>query len=142
MECLDEPFDGFLEWLDGHNIAGIVVGSLTSATAEAGRDVVNRSGDNAAVLCTRAAAAFWPRLRRLVASLNDEQIWWRPNEVSNSVGHLILHLNGNVRQWLVAPFDGVEDSRDRPAEFRAYITKLLRGEDLGFYRELDRTGRV
>jgi len=149
---------------------------------------------------------YWPRLRACVESLSDQQIWWRPNEASNSVGNLILHLNGNVRQWLVASFKRLEDTRFRPAEFNErsiisgsglleqlgatlkeaedvlgrltesdllaqfeiqgysvtglhvvyhvvehfgshygqilYITKLLRGEDLGFYRELDKTGRA
>ena len=149
---------------------------------------------------------YWPRLRGCVESLTDEQVWWRPNEAGNSIGNLILHLDGNVRQWLVVSFSGLEDHRDRPAEFAArelipraallrsldvtmqdastvlarltesdllsiyhiqgytvsgvqavyqvvehfglhygqilYITKLLRGEDLGFYPELDKTGRV
>ncbi len=60
---------------------------------------------------------YWPRLRGCVESLNDEQVWWRPNAASNSIGNLILHLNGNVRQWLVASFNRLEDSRDRAAEF-------------------------
>ena len=60
---------------------------------------------------------YWPRLRTCVQSLTDEQIWWRPNEATNSVGNLLLHLQGNVQQWLVAPFEGVEDTRDRPGEF-------------------------
>ena len=149
---------------------------------------------------------YWPRLRGCVESLTDEQVWWRPNEASNSVGNLILHLNGNVQQWLIASFNRSEDIRDRPAEFaerhlvpaaalleklgstmrlasdvllglteadlRAtfhiqgytvtglhavyqvvehfgmhygqilYITKLIRSEDLAFYRELNKTGRV
>jgi uncharacterized damage-inducible protein DinB len=149
---------------------------------------------------------YWPRLRGCVESLTDDQVWWRPNAASNSIGNLLLHLNGNVHQWLVASFNGVEETRDRPAEFAqrevvpraallqqlgttvqhasdvlsrlteadlratlhiqgytvsglhavyhvvehfgmhygqiVYITKLLRAEDLGFYRELDRTGRV
>ncbi len=149
---------------------------------------------------------YWPRLRASVESLTPEQVWWRPNEASNSVGNLLLHLDGNVRQWLIASFNGSEDARDRPAEFAArqvippaallerlgatmedasavlarlseadllrtlhiqgytvsglqavyhvvehfglhygqilYVTKLVRGNDLGFYRELDRTGRV
>lgn len=59
----------------------------------------------------------WPRLRTCVESLTEEQIWWRPNEATNSVGNLLLHLEGNVRQWLVAPFGRLEDTRDRPAEF-------------------------
>jgi hypothetical protein len=60
---------------------------------------------------------YWPRLRGCVASLTDEQVWWRPNAASNSIGNLILHLNGNVRQWLVASFNRWEDNRNRPAEF-------------------------
>ena len=54
-----------------------------------------------------------------VEPLSDEQIWWRPNEASNSIGNLTLHLNGNVWQWLVASFNRLEDQRDRPAEFKA-----------------------
>src|SRR5205814_7151189 len=60
---------------------------------------------------------LWPRLRGCVESLTEEQTWWRPNEASNSIGNLILHLNGNVRQWLVASFGHLEDTRERPAEF-------------------------
>jgi len=149
---------------------------------------------------------YWPRLKSCVESLTDEQIWWRPNEASNSIGNLLLHLNGNLRQWLVASFEHFDDTRNRPAEFDArigipaaallhqlgatmedaskvlsrltekellspmdiqgykvtgldavyqvvehfglhfgqisYITKMLRNEDLGFYRELNKTGRA
>ena len=60
---------------------------------------------------------YWPRLRACVESLTDEQVWWRPNEASNSIGNLILHLNGNVRQWLVSSFRESADVRNRPAEF-------------------------
>jgi uncharacterized damage-inducible protein DinB len=148
----------------------------------------------------------WPRLKACVEPLTVEQIWWRPNEASNSVGNLILHLNGNVTQWLVASFNRGEDERDRPAEFSAaggltaaellnrlgatiaaaegvlnrltveqllapyeiqgyktngldavfhvvdhfglhygqiaYITKSFTGKDLGFYKELNKTGRL
>src|SRR5580658_342616 len=62
---------------------------------------------------------YWPRLRACVEPLTDEQVWWRPNAASNSIGNLILHLNGNVRQWLVASFNRCEDDRNRPAEFAA-----------------------
>lgn len=148
---------------------------------------------------------YWPRMRACVESLTDEQVWWRPNAASNSIGNLLLHLNGNAWQWLVASFNRLEDTRDRPAEFKApeqlpasalirkldetmqqaaavlsrlteadllaryeiqgynvtglaavyqvvehfglhhgqiiYITKMLRGGDMGFYRELSHTGR-
>lgn len=149
---------------------------------------------------------YWPRLRQAVEPLADRQVWWRPNEASNSIGNLMLHLNGNVGQWLVAPFLHLEDARNRPAEFAQreeipvsallekmngtmasaaealsrvtekdlltvfniqgytvtglhaiyqvvehfgmhygqilYIKKLVEGKDLGFYRELNATGRV
>jgi hypothetical protein len=60
---------------------------------------------------------YWPRLRRCVDALRDEQVWWRPNPACNSIGNLVLHLNGNVRQWMVASFKGLPDERNRPAEF-------------------------
>jgi hypothetical protein len=60
---------------------------------------------------------YWPRLRSCVESLSEDQVWWRPNDTSNSIGNLVLHLNGNVTQWLIAPFQQLEDRRDRPAEF-------------------------
>jgi hypothetical protein len=149
---------------------------------------------------------YWPRLRASVSPLSEEQVWWRPNAASNSIGNLILHLNGNVTQWLVASFNRQQDLRNRPVEFAtesgltavqllerlaatmeeaaqvlegltetdlvaayeiqgyhvtgleavyqvvehfglhygqiAYIAKSFTGRDLGFYRELDMTGRA
>jgi uncharacterized damage-inducible protein DinB len=149
---------------------------------------------------------YWTRLHACVESLTNEQVWWRPNQASNSIGNLVLHLNGNVRQWLVASFNRQDDLRDRPAEFAAedglaafellghlgatmseaaavldrltesdlvapyeiqgyhvtgleavyqvvehfglhcgqiaYIAKSIINRDLGFYRELDKTGRA
>ncbi len=57
------------------------------------------------------------KINSALAALTDEQIWWRPNEASNSVGNLILHLCGNVRQWMIAGVGGVSDTRDRDREF-------------------------
>ncbi len=149
---------------------------------------------------------YWPRLKECVAPLTEDEVWWRPNDASNSIGNLLLHLNGNVEQWLVASFNKEEDKRNRPAEFAArgqataaellaklgvtlnaaaavlerltvedllapyeiqgypvhgldavyrvvehfglhygqiaYITKSLIGRDLGFYKELSKTGRA
>lgn len=62
---------------------------------------------------------YWPRMRTCVQSLSDEQVWWRPNDASNSVGNLLLHLQGNIQQWIVGSFERLEDRRDRPAEFSA-----------------------
>jgi uncharacterized damage-inducible protein DinB len=154
----------------------------------------------------RLIEEYWPRMRACVESLADQDVWWRPNEASNSVGNLLLHLNGNVGQWLVGAFSRRNDDRDRRTEFAErrqvprtallekleatmqeasatllgiteadlqrtfniqgytvsgteavfhvvehfgmhygqilYITKLVRGQDLGFYRVLDETGRL
>lgn len=148
----------------------------------------------------------WPRLKACVEPLTVQQIWWRPNRASNSVGNLVLHLSGNVNQWIVNSFTRGDDRRDRPAEFSAdggltaaelltrlgatmteaerviarltvdellapyeiqgyktrgldavyhvvdhfgihfgqiaYITKSLTAKDLGFYKELNKTGRL
>jgi hypothetical protein len=154
----------------------------------------------------RFLGQYWPRMKECVSPLTAEQVWWRPNNASNSIGNLLLHLDGNVRQWLVSSFNKNEDRRDRPAEFAAqgglsaaelldrlgatldeaakvldrltveellapyeiqgyhvhgldavyrvvehfglhygqivYITKSLLARDLGFYNELNKTGRA
>jgi uncharacterized damage-inducible protein DinB len=60
---------------------------------------------------------YLPKIERCLERLTDEQIWWRPNEESNSIGNLILHLCGNARQWIVSGVGSGEDNRDRDAEF-------------------------
>jgi uncharacterized damage-inducible protein DinB len=60
---------------------------------------------------------YLPKIERCLEKLNDEQIWWRANEESNSIGNLILHLCGNARQWIVSGVGGQPDARYRDAEF-------------------------
>jgi hypothetical protein len=60
---------------------------------------------------------YLPKIERCVALLSDDQIWWRANPESNSIGNLLLHLSGNVRQWIVVGLGGSPDKRDRNAEF-------------------------
>lgn len=59
------------------------------------------------------------KIRRAVEALPAGTLWWRPNDGSNSVGNLLLHLEGNVRQWIVAGVGGAPDVRDRAGEFSA-----------------------
>lgn len=49
--------------------------------------------------------------------MSDEDLWWRPNAESNSVGNLLLHLAGNARQWIVSGVGGAPDARTRQTEF-------------------------
>jgi uncharacterized damage-inducible protein DinB len=58
-----------------------------------------------------------PRIEACMRVLSLEQIWWRANPASNSVGNLALHLEGNVRQWIVSGLGGVPDRRERNREF-------------------------
>lgn len=59
------------------------------------------------------------KLRAAVETLPADALWWRPNEQSNSVGNLLAHLAGNVRQWIVSGVGGAPSTRDRAAEFAA-----------------------
>ena len=64
-----------------------------------------------------------PRIQKCIEDLEEEELWWRPNESSNSVANLILHLNGNVRQWLFSGLLGEKDERKRAHEFVAFREK-------------------
>ncbi|MEK6287557.1 MAG: DUF1572 family protein [Acidobacteriota bacterium] len=57
------------------------------------------------------------QIRACVEELTEEQLWWRPNEHTNSVGNLVLHLSGSMRHYLSRGVGGLEYERDRPAEF-------------------------
>src|SRR5262245_32113644 len=78
---------------------------------------------NAAAVFTGYAARkledHFAQIRRCAALLSDEQLWYRPNEHSNSVGNLLLHLNGNIRQWILGGVGGQTIQRNRQAEFDA-----------------------
>lgn len=56
-------------------------------------------------------------IRHCLDQLTVQQVWWRPAEEMNSIGNLILHLCGNLRQWIVSGVGGAADERNRPAEF-------------------------
>lgn len=58
-----------------------------------------------------------PRAKKCLSLLSEKEVWERPNENSNSVGNLILHLCGNVRQWLISAMGEQEDVRERQKEF-------------------------
>lgn len=64
-------------------------------------------------------AGYLPRIRSAVEGLPPDDLWWRPNDASNSVGNLLLHLAGNIRQWVVHGVGGASDVRHRQAEFDA-----------------------
>jgi uncharacterized damage-inducible protein DinB len=60
---------------------------------------------------------YLPKIERSLADLSDADVWWRPNEASNSIGNLLLHLCGNVTQWIIGGVGQRQYIRDRQLEF-------------------------
>ncbi len=74
----------------------------------------------AILVSQEAASEFDESLRKIehcVNQLTDEQVWWRPSESMNSIANLLLHLCGNVGQWVVSGVGGSADTRQRQQEF-------------------------
>lgn len=69
--------------------------------------------DEAALVMRESLA----KIEHCAGQLNEDQLWWRPTPEQNSVANLILHLCGNIRQWIVSGVGGAVDARDRPREF-------------------------
>ena len=59
------------------------------------------------------------RIRDCLGKLSPGEIWSRGHENENAIGNLVLHLNGNVRQWILSGVGGAPDTRVRNAEFEA-----------------------
>jgi uncharacterized damage-inducible protein DinB len=87
---------------------------MKTAAGNAPRDVSQAFIQNARELLKED---YLPKIERCVERLTDEQVWWRPNPESNSIGNLLLHLSGNARQWIVCGLGGAGDQRERQAEF-------------------------
>lgn len=68
---------------------------------------------------TEKLELYLDRIETCVDKLTPEQVWARQSENENAVGNLILHLDGNIRQWIIGGVGGQRDIRDRNAEFDA-----------------------
>jgi uncharacterized damage-inducible protein DinB len=58
-----------------------------------------------------------PRIKKCLNVLSEQEIWFKPNDHSNSVGNLVLHLCGNVTQWIGSGLGKMPDNRLRDLEF-------------------------
>lgn len=65
------------------------------------------------------AVEYLRKIERAIEPLSTEALWWRANDASNSIGNLMLHLAGNVRQWIVGGVGKQNVTRDRAQEFAA-----------------------
>lgn len=70
-------------------------------------------------LKVRVTSVFPMQVHTAVEKLSDEQLWWRPNDASNSIANLILHLTGSLDHYLNRAMGGFAYERDRAAEFAA-----------------------
>ena len=86
-------------------------------------------------LRTRITAVFPAQIRASLEPLTDEQLWWRPNEQSNSIGNIVLHLAGSLNHFLNRNIGGIEYSRDREAEF-AERRMIPKGELLAIFDDM------
>jgi uncharacterized damage-inducible protein DinB len=86
-------------------------------SAAAKPDTDRDAGAVVVALSRRYLHEYLTKIRLSVSVLDDRVIWARPNESSNSIGNLILHLAGNARQWIVSGVGKEPDVRDRPSEF-------------------------
>jgi uncharacterized damage-inducible protein DinB len=59
------------------------------------------------------------RIESCLGKLTSEQVWARGSESENAIGNLVLHLCGNVRQWIISGVGGAPDMRQRDQEFAA-----------------------
>ena len=59
------------------------------------------------------------KIKHCLSQLSEQQVWFRPAPAMNSIGNLLLHIAGNLRQWVVTSIEDAPDRRDRDAEFSA-----------------------
>jgi uncharacterized damage-inducible protein DinB len=88
---------------------------------------------------------YFPRIKQCLEKLSEDDVWWRPNAASNCAGNLVLHLAGNVRQWIGSGLGGSPDVRNRNREFaesgpipREELLRLLQREVRAACRVLTR----
>jgi hypothetical protein len=84
---------------------------------------VNTSGSSAGLAHAVVHAAAeelndcFRMLKHCVSQLSEDQLWHRPTSHQNAIGNLLLHLQGNLQQWIVCGLSDQTDIRHRPSEF-------------------------
>ncbi|HEY0159353.1 MAG TPA: DinB family protein [Thermoanaerobaculia bacterium] len=86
-------------------------------------------------LHTRTTGVFPAQIRAALEKLTDEQVWTRPNESSNSIGNLLLHLTGSLNYYLNRNLGALDYTRDREAEF-AERRNLPKAELLALFDDM------
>ena len=74
------------------------------------------------------SAKYLSKVEKCLEQLSDEDVWWRAGEESNSIGNLILHIEGNIREWLIGGVGELPFERVRQQEFDE--RKMIPGKEL------------
>lgn len=69
--------------------------------------------------CSRHLNEYTKRVKICLDMLSEEQVWQKPNEASNSIANVMLHLCGNMTQYVLSALGGRPDNRERDKEFAA-----------------------
>ncbi|HVF54900.1 MAG TPA: DinB family protein [Pyrinomonadaceae bacterium] len=72
-------------------------------------------------------SVYLPKIERCLEELTDEDVWRRANPESNSIGNLLLHIDGSTRMWIISGVGSAPDRRDRQQEF-AERSRIRRAE--------------
>jgi uncharacterized damage-inducible protein DinB len=70
----------------------------------------------------RDLALYLDKIRTCVALLDEDEVWRRTGAATNSVGNLLLHLAGNLSQWVLEGIGGRPYARQRTREFTSERT--------------------
>lgn len=83
----------------------------------------------------RITKVFPAQIRSCIEEFSEEQLWWRPNEQSNAVGNLVLHVRGAVLHFLCRGVGKLEYERDRASEF-AETSSITKPQLLAMFDEM------
>ena len=98
-----------------------------------GTDDESNAGELYLAAARECLAEGLRKIEHCTHQLSEEQVWWRPRPDMNTVANLMLHLAGNIRQWICHGVGGAHDIRNRPEEF-ADRSELPRNNILSMLR--------
>ena len=97
--------------------------------------------------CVEQLRLNLPRIEICLKAVTEDEVWQKPGSLAASIGHLLLHLNGNVTQYILSGLGGAPDRRDRDLEFttgepksRAELWKTIRSTVEEACRVIEKTG--
>ena len=102
----------------------------------------NAFADNFLAFAVKRLHLSQKDIMRCLDKLTDAQLWQRDGDYENSIANILLHLEGNLRQWILHGIDGQPDVRQRDDEFT--LTPSARPADVRarFNATLDEVARV